>query len=90
MILELKSMNTATTPVCDETSFVGNRRATTLDLIGPDMKTLREKYMIGEPRDCPMGTGERMKRLGFVGIYEREPQPAYLRRMDFFRRRWIE
>lgn len=77
-------------PICDEVTFVGNRRATTLDLVGPDMKTLREKYFIGIPRDCPMGSAEQMKRMGFIGIYEKEPQPAFIRRIDWMRRRWIE
>ena len=76
--------------VCDQSTFVGNRRATTLDLVGPDMKTLREKYFIGDPCDCVMGSAEQMKRMGFVGIYEKEPQPAFIRRIDWLRRRWIE
>ena len=59
-------------PVFDEATFVGNRLATCLDLIGPDKKTLREKYHVGEPRDCPFGTAEEMKRRGFVGIYEKQ------------------
>jgi hypothetical protein len=58
--------------VCNETNFVGNRLASSLDLIGPDKKTLREKYLIGDPRNCPMGSSEEMKRRGFVGIYEKE------------------
>jgi hypothetical protein len=59
-------------PICTEANFVGNRLATALDLVGPDKKTLREKYLVGEPRNCPCGTAEDMKRKGFVGIYEKE------------------
>jgi hypothetical protein len=53
--------------------FVGNRSVRCLDLVGPDKKTIRQKYLIGEPHSCPMGTAEEMKRRGFVGIYLREP-----------------
>jgi hypothetical protein len=60
------------TDVCKETNFVGNRLATSLDLMGPDKRTLREKYLIGDPRDCPVGSAEEMKRRGYVGIYEKE------------------
>ena len=41
-------------------------------LTGPDSKTLREKYLVGDPPDCPLGTAEEMKRRGYVGIYEKE------------------
>lgn len=53
--------------------FVGNRSVRSLDLVGPDKKTLRQKYYIGEPHACPMGSAEEMKRRGFVGIYRKEP-----------------
>lgn len=59
-------------PTCTEANFIGNRLATALDLLGPDKKTLREKYLVGDPRDCPIGTADDMKRRGFVGIYEKE------------------
>jgi hypothetical protein len=58
---------------CNASTFVGNRASTCLDLVGPDKKTLREKYYVGEPHDCPMGTAEEMKRRGYVGIYLKEP-----------------
>ena len=63
---------TTAKPVCNEINFVGNRLATCLDLIGPDKKTLRDKYLVGDPRDCPMGTAAEMKARGFVGIYEKD------------------
>jgi hypothetical protein len=65
--------------LCDETNYVGNRLASSLDLPGPDHKTLREKYLIGEPRDCPIGKAAEMKRRGFVGIYEKDPNPFFFR-----------
>ncbi len=36
----------------EEAAFIGNRDSSSLDLIGPDRKTLREKYLIGRPQDC--------------------------------------
>ncbi|MDB6057950.1 MAG: hypothetical protein JWO95_1794 [Verrucomicrobiales bacterium] len=67
-------MNTMTQETkCNASTFVGNRAATSLDLVGPDKKTLREKYYVGEPHDCPMGTADEMKRRGYVGIYLKEP-----------------
>lgn len=57
--------------------FVGNRPASTLDLVGPDGRTLREQYRIGEPRDCEFGNAEQMKRLGFVGIYRSSKAVTY-------------
>src|SRR5262245_32989203 len=36
--------------------FLGNRPLSALDLVGPDKRTLWEKYLIGEPQDCPAGT----------------------------------
>ena len=56
-------------PLCSDATFVGNRSVNCLDLVGPDKKTIREKYIIGEPHDCPMGKADDMKRRGFVGIY---------------------
>ena len=53
--------------------FVGNRPQSTLDLVGPDKKSLREKYRIGPPQACPAGSVEEMKRRGFVGIYQKSP-----------------
>jgi hypothetical protein len=53
--------------------YVGNRSVRCLDLVGPDKKTIRQKYVIGEPHACPMGSAEEMKRRGFVGIYLKEP-----------------
>lgn len=64
-------MNAVEDAVCSAANFVGNRLSTCLDLVGPDKKTLREKYHIGEPRDCPAGNSEQMKRRGFVGIYQK-------------------
>lgn len=58
---------------CNAATFVGNRLASCLDLVGPDKKTLRQKYLIGDPRDCPAGTATEMKKRGFVGIYQKEP-----------------
>ena len=57
------------TPLCSDATFVGNRSTNCLDLVGPDHKTLREKYIIGEPHDCPIGSADEMKRRGYVGIY---------------------
>ena len=37
------------------------------------IKTLRDKYYVGEPHDCPMGSAEEMKMRGYVGIYLKEP-----------------
>jgi hypothetical protein len=65
-------MNTET-QFCTDSTFVGNRSTNCLDLVGPDKKTLREKYFIGEPHDCPLGSADEMKRRGFVGIYLKNP-----------------
>ena len=66
-----------TDSLCTAATYVGNRPANTLDLVGPDRKTLREKYLVGEPRDCPIGTATQMKARGFVGIYLKEPVTYY-------------
>jgi hypothetical protein len=63
--------------LCNAASYVGNRPGNSLDLVGPDKKTLRDKYLIGEPRDCPAGTAGEMKARGFVGIYRKEPGTFY-------------
>jgi hypothetical protein len=63
--------------LCNAANYVGNRPSNSLDLVGPDKKTLREKYLIGEPRDCPVGTAEEMKARGFVGIYRKEVAKFY-------------
>lgn len=65
-------MNKSTEPARDEATFVGNRLASSLDLVGPDKKTLRQKFLIGEPRGCAAGSAEEMKRRGYVGIYLKE------------------
>lgn len=57
-------------------NFIGNRIEACLDLIGPDKKTLREKYDIGEPRECALGDSTEMKRRGYVGIYCRRSLTA--------------
>ncbi|MEP6662971.1 MAG: hypothetical protein ABJC04_04830 [Verrucomicrobiota bacterium] len=57
---------------CNEATFIGNRMVGSLDLIGPDKKSLREKYLIGDPRQCAAGSAEEMKRRGYVGIYMKE------------------
>lgn len=57
--------------------FVGNRRASTLDLVGPDGKTLRQKYVIGEPHPCAAGSAEDMKQRGFVGVYAKQTGTLY-------------
>lgn len=62
---------------CNAATYVGNRPIKSLDLVGPDKRTLREKYFIGEPRDCPAGTAEEMKARGFVGIYRKEAVTFY-------------
>ena len=62
---------------CNSETFVGNRSRNSLDLVGPDKRTLREKYVIGEPHDCPVGTSDQMRALGFVGIYAREVATFY-------------
>ena len=75
-------MNSTLTKKNDETgctaaNYVGNRSARCLDLVGPDKRTIRDKYLIGEPCDCPIGTAEEMKARGYVGIYLREPVTFY-------------
>jgi hypothetical protein len=65
--------NTIEHSFCTDATFVGNRSTHCLDLVGPDKKTIREKYLIGEPHDCPLGTAGEMKRRGFVGIYMKNP-----------------
>ncbi len=57
---------------CNAANYIGNRLATSLELMGPDKKKLRDKYHIGEPRDCAAGSSVEMKRRGYVGIYEKE------------------
>lgn len=66
-------MNKQRNSSCNDSTFVGNRSVRCLDLVGPDKKTLREKYLIGEPHDCPMGSSEQMKEQGYVGIYLKNP-----------------
>jgi hypothetical protein len=61
---------------CDLSTFVGNRSLRCLDLKGPDGRTLREKYLIGEPQACPMGCAAEMKKSGYVGIYDKQPRRA--------------
>lgn len=56
----------------NEATFVGNRLASCLDLVGPDKKTLRQKFLVGEPRQCAAGSAEDMKKRGYVGIYQKE------------------
>lgn len=58
---------------CNDATFVGNRSVSCLDIVGPDKRTLREKYLVGEPHACPMGSAEEMKKRGFVGIYLKNP-----------------
>jgi hypothetical protein len=65
-------MNKTSEPTRDESTFVGNRLGSCLDLVGPDKKTLRQKFLIGEPRACAAGSAEEMKRRGYVGIYQKE------------------
>ena len=60
-------------PGCTASNYVGNRSERCLDLVGPDKRTIREKYLIGEPRDCPFGSAAEMTARGYVGIYLREP-----------------
>ncbi|MEO6181707.1 MAG: hypothetical protein ABIP71_01100 [Verrucomicrobiota bacterium] len=57
---------------CSEANFVGNRLAGCLNLIGPDGKSLRQKFLIGEPSACAAGSAEEMKKRGYVGIYQKE------------------
>ncbi len=57
---------------CTESNFVGNRLAGCLNLIGPDGKSLQQKFLIGEPRSCAAGSAEQMKQRGYVGIYQKE------------------
>jgi hypothetical protein len=59
--------------LCNDATFVGNRSVNCLDIVGPDKRTIREKYIIGEPHDCPMGTSNEMKKRGYVGIYLKTP-----------------
>ena len=65
-------MNKTTESTLDESTFVGNRLASCLDLVGPDKKTLRQKFLIGKPRQCAAGSSEEMSRRGYVGIYQKE------------------
>jgi hypothetical protein len=64
-------MKTNSEPICNESNFIGNRRETCLDLVGYDGKTLREKFLVGDPRDCHVGSAAEMKQEGFVGIYSK-------------------
>ena len=57
---------------CNEATFVGNRLASCLDLLGPDKKSLRQKFLVGEPGRCAAGSADEMKRRGYVGIYQKE------------------
>ena len=57
--------------------FVGNRLQRALDLCGSDGRTLRQKYIIGDPMECPAGTAMEMKRLGYVGLYSRSNLLVY-------------
>jgi hypothetical protein len=68
-----KQIDTLRTPA----TFIGNRPAHVLDLVGPDRKSLRQKYLIGEPCSCPSGTAEEMKRRGYVGIYLKTPAQLF-------------
>lgn len=61
----------------DRPHFVGNRLASSLDLVGPDGKSLRQKYLIGDPVDCQAGTSGEMKRRGYVGIYKKNPNVVF-------------
>ncbi len=70
-------MNNSPDSPCNDATFVGNRLATSLDLLGPDKKSLRQKFLIGEPGDCAAGSTEEMKRRGYVGIYEREREVRF-------------
>jgi hypothetical protein len=65
----MKTENT----LCNDATFVGNRSLRCLDLPGPDRRTIREKYIIGEPHDCPIGSADEMKKRGYVGIYLKNP-----------------
>jgi len=58
--------------ICNAPMYIGNRPASTLDIVGPDKRTLRQKYIIGDPQDCPAASAQEMKRRGFVGIYQKE------------------
>jgi hypothetical protein len=58
---------------CNDATFVGNRSVSCLDIVGPDKRTLRDKYLIGEPHACAAGTAEQMSKRGFVGIYTKNP-----------------
>ncbi|HEV8543395.1 MAG TPA: hypothetical protein VGR78_13450 [Verrucomicrobiae bacterium] len=57
--------------------YIGNRPESVLDLVGPNKKTLRDKYAIGEPRDCAAGTADQMRQRGFVGIYHKSPSRIF-------------
>ena len=67
--IERDAMNTENNPSCAPPYFLGNRRASSLDLIGADGKTLRQKYIIGHPQNCSVANADEMKRRGYVGIY---------------------
>jgi len=66
-------MKNTTVSVCNSATFVGNRPVHALDWLGPDKKSLRQKYLIGEPCNCPSGTADQMKKRGYVGIYLKSP-----------------
>ncbi len=66
-------MTANTNSACNDATFVGNRAVTCLDIPGPDQKTLREKYLVGDPHDCAVGNSEEMKKRGYVAIYLKNP-----------------
>ena len=67
MIMSKQAVHSSSVPL----NFLGNRLASALDLIGPDGLSLRRKYLIGDPRDCPFAPADVMKKNGYVGIYRR-------------------
>ena len=58
---------------CNTATFIGNRSIRCLDLLGLDGKTIRDKFLIGDPQPCAIGNSGEMKRQGYVGIYDKNP-----------------
>lgn len=38
---------------------------------GPERKREAAKYIVGEPKGTPKFTAEKLKQMGWVGLYER-------------------
>jgi len=73
-----------------EYRHVGNRHAHALDFLDKGLRTVRDNYWIGEPRDSELGTAEELKKRGFVGLYQKYPGHELVEAGNFVKSRWIE